>query len=133
MNMNRIRWARMLTRFDLEPIIGAVLGNGLLLSGVLIVASLCLGKINGVANEFYFMHSSCIPRLIVQDFQRSGMPDFWPRLFLDLGIGVLIATSWVRILITIFYSIFIARDWKRACIMGFTLIILSIALLTNFL
>ncbi len=60
-------------------------------------------------------------RLLVSDTVR-------PRLFINLGIAVLMLTPYVRVLVSMFYFAFVEQNWKYSLFTGFVLSVLTYSL-----
>jgi len=51
-----------------------------------------------------------------------------PRLFLNMGIAILMLTPFVRVLASVFYFAFAERNWKYTLFTGFVLSVLIYSL-----
>jgi uncharacterized membrane protein len=53
---------------------------------------------------------------------------FRPRLFLNMGIAVLMLTPFVRVLASVFYFAFVEHNWKYTLFTAFVLTVLTYSL-----
>ena len=126
-NVARVKW---LSRLDMEPLLSAILGGGMLLSVGLLSASLWLGHASGAILE-YGIHAISLPRLIQGDLRCSGSPGFAPHVLIDLGFAALLISPYARLVVTFLYLCLIKNRWKYAVYTGLTLVLLGIILFSD--
>jgi uncharacterized membrane protein len=115
--------------FDIESLVGYILLIGVLLS----VALLAVGFIWRWARvgNLRFEHSIVgmnFFEFILSTLRQITSQAFRPRLFLNMGIGVLMLTPFVRVLASVFYFAFAAHNWKYTLFTGFVLGVLTYSL-----
>ena len=115
--------------FDMESLVGYILLIGVLLS----VALLAVGFIWRWARvgNLRFEHSIVgmnFFEFILSTLRQITSQAFRPRLFLNMGIGVLMLTPFVRVLASVFYFAFAAHNWKYTLFTGFVLSVLTYSL-----
>lgn len=131
-NVARVRW---LSRFDMEPLLSSILITGLSIGVVLMAAGWIVGRVTHMDMD-YGIRAISIPRLIQADLRRFSLPDFWPRLLIDLGYSFLLITPYVRLVATWSYLAFVKHRWRYAVYTGvllvlFTLVLFSDIILSN--
>jgi len=115
--------------FDMESLVGYILLIGVLLSVALLMVGFIwrwvrVGNlrfehsIDGM-NFFEFIHST-LRQITSQAFR--------PRLFLNMGIAVLMLTPFVRVLASVFYFALAEHNWKYTLFTGFVLGVLTYSL-----
>jgi uncharacterized membrane protein len=115
--------------FDMESLVGYILLIGVLLSVALLMVGFIwrwvrVGNLRfehsivGM-NFFEFIHST-LRQITSQAFR--------PRLFLNMGIAVLMLTPFVRVLASVFYFAFAEHNWKYTLFTGFVLGVLTYSL-----
>ena len=115
--------------FDMESLVGYILLTGVLLSVVLLsigfvwrwvrVGNLRFEHLIVGMNFFEFI-SSTLGQMASRAFR--------PRLFLNMGIGVLMLTPFVRVLASVFYFAFVEHNWKYTLFTSFVLSVLTYSL-----
>lgn len=124
--------ARWIAGFDIEPLMSAILRNGILLSMGLVMGSLALQWAQTGQLDFgYMLQADSVPVMIQKDFQHIGTPNSWSRLLLDAGVAVLMLTTYVRIIVSLAYFAFIDRNRSNVLFTAIVLVILTIVLLTT--
>lgn len=118
-------------RFDMESLVGVILLTGVLLS----VALLLVGFVWRWMREgnLRFEHSIAgmnFFEFISSTLRQMGSHAFRPRLFLNMGIAVLMLTPFVRVLASVFYFAFVERNSKYTL---FTAFVLSVLIYSLFL
>ena len=116
-------------RFDMESLVGYVLLTGVLLS----VALLAVGFIWRWARggNLRFEHSIVgmnFFEFISSTLRQMASRAFRPRLFLNMGIAVLMLTPFVRVLASVFYFAFVEHNWKYTLFTAFVLTVLTYSL-----
>ncbi len=125
----RIKW---LSSFDMEPLISAILQNGMLLSAGLVAASLVIDKVGRQRQVAeHVIQAVSIPVLISADLHRFWSPDFWSRLLMDSGVAVLLITPYVQLCVTTLYFTLVESRWTYALYAGITLAVLTAILFTT--
>ncbi len=130
--MNTVGKVQWLARFDLEPLLSAILRNGLLLSIGLVSVSLCMQALGNAPGDQHLLQAESLPLLIWADLHRAGTSGFWPRFLLDLGVVVLLLTQYVRVAISMVYFAYVERSKKHVLFSSVVLVILTVVLLTEF-
>lgn len=116
-------------RFDMECLVGYILLIGVLLSVALIVAGFVWRWVR--VGNLRFEHSIAgmnFFEFILSTLRGMGSQALRPRLFLNMGIGVLMLTPFVRVLASVFYFAFAERNWKYTLFTGFVLSVLTYSL-----
>src|SRR4030042_5815584 len=115
--------------FDMESLVGYILLTGVLLSVALLAVSFVWRWVR--VGNLRFEHSivgmnffEFISSTLLQMASRA----FRPRLFLNMGIGVLMLTPFVRVLASVFYFAFVEHNWKYTFFTSFVLSVLTYSL-----
>ncbi len=127
-NVARVKW---LSRLDMEPLLSAILGGGMLFSIGLLLSGLLLHRASGTAEVEYGIHAISLPRLIQGDLRRFGSPDFLSHLMVDLGFAALLITPYARLAVTSLYLCLLKNRWKYVVYTGFTLFLLGVILFSD--
>jgi uncharacterized membrane protein len=115
--------------FDMESLVGYILLTGVLLSVALLVVGF-VWRWARVGN-LRFEHSIAgmnFFEFILSTLRQTASQAFRPRLFLNMGIGILMLTPFVRVLASVFYFAFVEHDWKYTFFTGFVLSVLTYSL-----
>ena len=126
-NIARVKW---LSRLDMEPLLGAVLRGGALLSVIFITGGLLVGRATPGAVE-YEIHAISIPRLLQTDLSRFGSSDFWHHLLVDLGFVTLMITPYARLVLTWIYLVLVKKRWRYAAYTGVVLFLLAVVMFSD--
>ena len=115
--------------FDMESLVGYILLIGVLLS----VALLVVGFIWRWARvgTLRFEHSIAgmnFFEFILSTLRQTASHAFRPRLFLNMGIWILMLTPFARVLVSVFYFAFVEHNWKYTLFTGFVLSVLTYSL-----
>ncbi len=116
-------------RFDMESLVGYILLIGVLLSVALLVVGF-VWRWARVGN-LRFEHSIAgmnFFEFIVSTLREMTSQTLRPRLFLNMGIGILMLTPVVRVLASVFYFAFVEHNWKYTLFTGFVLGVLTYSL-----
>jgi len=127
-NVARVRW---LSKFDMEPLLSAVLIGGMVIGVSLIIAGLVIGGLTGPALLEYRIHAVSIPRFLEIDLQRVGAPDFWQRLLIDLGFSIILITPLLRLVVTWLYFMVTQRHRIYAVYTAIVLLLLGLDMFTD--
>ena len=127
-NVQRVKW---LSRLDMEPLLGAVLRGGMLLSVTLMAAGLLAGRAAQPKVVEYGIHAISIPRLLRADLSRAGSNDFWHHLLVDLGFVALMITPYARLTLTWVYLILVKKRWRYAVYTSIVLFLLAIVMFSD--
>lgn len=122
--------ARWIANVDIEPLISAVLRNGLLSGMGLILAGLLVQWAGQHEVTPHVLQANSVPLLILQDLRLPRAGEFWPRLLADLGVAIVMLTPYVRVAVTLGYAVCVERNRTHALLVGIILGILTIVLLT---
>ena len=115
--------------FDMESLVGYILLTGVLLS----VALLAIGfvwrwvRVGNLRFEHSIVGTNFF-EFILSTLRQMASQALRPRLFLNLGIGVLMLTPFVRVLASVFYFAFVEHNWKYTLFTGFVLSVLTYSL-----
>ncbi len=115
--------------FDMESLVGYILSIGVLLSAVLLLIGFVWHWAR--AGNLRFEHSiggMNFFEFILSTFQKMTSQTLRPRLFLNLGIGILMLTPFVRVLASVFYFAFVEHNWKYTLFTGFVVTVLTYSL-----
>ncbi len=116
-------------RSDMETLVGYILLTGVLLS----VALLAVGfvwrwmRVGNLRFEHSIVGMNFF-EFISSTLQLMASQAFRPRLFLNMGIGVLMLTPFVRVLVSVFYFAFVEHNWKYTLFTAFVLSVLTYSL-----
>ena len=115
--------------FDMESLVGYILLTGVLLSVALLVVGFVWRWVR--AGNLRFEHSIAgmnFFEFILSTLQQTASQAFRPRLFLNMGIAILMLTPFVRVLASVFYFAFAEHNWKYTLFTGFVLGVLTYSL-----
>lgn len=116
-------------RFDMESLVGYILLTGILLS----VALLSVGfvwrwlRVGNLRFEHSIVGMNFF-EFISSTLRQMASRAFRPRLFLNMGIAVLMLTPFVRVLASVFYFAFVEHNWKYTLFTAFVLSTLTYSL-----
>ena len=114
---------------DMESLVGYILLTGVLLSVALLVVGFVWRWMR--VGSLRFEHSIVgmnFFEFILSTLQQMSSQAFRPRLFLNMGIAVLMLTPFVRVLASVFYFAFVEHNWKYTLFTGFVLTVLTYSL-----
>jgi len=115
--------------FDMESLVGYILLTGVLLSVVLLMVGFVWRWVR--VGNLQFEHSIVgmnFFEFILSSLRQIASQAFRPRLFLNMGIAVLMLTPFVRVLASVFYFAFAEHNWKYTLFTGFVLAVLTYSL-----
>jgi uncharacterized membrane protein len=115
--------------FDMESLVGYILLTGVLLSVALLVVGFVWRWMR--VGSLRFEHSIVgmnFFEFILSTLQQMSSQALRPRLFLNMGIAVLMLTPFVRVLASVFYFAFVEHNWKYTLFTGFVLTVLTYSL-----
>ncbi len=124
----RVKW---LSKFDMEPLLSAILMRGMFISAGLIIAGLVVGGLTGQVAVEYRIRAVSIPRFLEADLHRFGSPDFWYCFLVDLGLAVLLTIPFLRLVMTWFYFVSIKRHWIYVICTAIVLLLLGLDMFTD--
>ncbi len=116
-------------QFGMESLVGYILLTGVLLSVALLTVGFIWRWVR--VGNLRFEHSIVgmnFFEFIVSTVRQMTSHAFRPRLFLNMGIAVLMLTPFVRVLASVFYFAFAERNWKYTFFTGFVLGVLTYSL-----
>lgn len=117
--------------FDMEMLVGYILQFGVLLSMALIGIGVVWRFVNTGAPTFdYTLSGMNFFEFLVADLEQLLLGAFRPRLFLNLGLAVLMLTPFVRVLASMLYFAFAEHNLKYAVI---TLVVFAVLTYSLFL
>lgn len=114
---------------DMESLVGYILLTGVLLSVALLSVSFVWRWVR--VGNLRFEHSIVgmnFFEFISSTLQKMASRAFRPRLFLNMGIGVLMLTPFVRVLASVVYFAFVEHNWKYTLFTAFVLSVLTYSL-----
>jgi uncharacterized membrane protein len=117
------------SHFDMESLVGYILLTGVLLSVALLVVGFVWRWMR--VGSLQFEHSIVgmnFFEFILSTLRQMASQAFRPRLFLNMGIGVLMLTPFVRVLASVFYFALVDRNWKYTLFTSFVLSVLTYSL-----
>ncbi len=114
----------MKTSGEFELLVGRVLQTGVLLS----VVSLTLGVLwrwhaTGSPTFDYSLQGRSIAGFLSSELSEWRLGHLRPRLFINLGLALLLMTPYARVIVSFFYFVFGERNAKYAV---FTAIVFSV-------
>ena len=115
--------------FDMESLVGYILLTGVLLSVALLVIGFVWRWVR--VGNLRFEHSIAgmnFFEFILSTLRQRSSQAFRPRLFINMGIGVLMLTPFARVLASVFYFAFVEHNWKYTLFTGFVLSVLTYSL-----
>jgi uncharacterized membrane protein len=115
--------------FDMEGLVGYILLTGVLLSVALLAVGFVWRWVR--VGNLRFEHSLVgmnFFEFILSTLRQMTSQTLRPRLFLNMGIGVLMLTPFVRVLASVFYFAFVEHNWKYTLFTGFVLSVLTYSL-----
>jgi uncharacterized membrane protein len=115
--------------FDMESLVGYILLTGVLLSVALLAVGFVWRWVR--VGNLRFEHSIVgmnFFEFILSTLRQMTSQALRPRVFLNMGIGVLMLTPFVRVLASVFYFAFVERNWKYTLFTGFVLSVLTYSL-----
>ncbi len=116
-------------RFDMESLVGYILLIGVLLSVALLVVGFVWRWVR--VGNLRFEHSIAgmnFFEFILSTLRQMTSQTLRPRLFLNMGIGILMLTPFVRVLASVLYFAFMEHNWKYTLFTGFVLTVLTYSL-----
>ena len=116
-------------RFDMESLVGYILLTGVLLSVALLAVSFVWrwARVGNLRFEHSIVGMNFF-EFISSTLRQMASRAFRPRLFLNMGIGVLMLTPFVRVLASVFYFALAEHNWKYTFFTGFVLSVLTYSL-----
>jgi len=115
--------------FDMESLVGYILLTGVLLSIALLAVGFVWRWLR--VGNLRFEHSIAgmnFFEFILSTLRQMSSQAFRPRLFINMGIGVLMLTPFARVLASVFYFAFVEHNWKYTLFTGFVLSVLTYSL-----
>jgi uncharacterized membrane protein len=113
----------------MEVLVGYVLLIGVLLSMALVAIGIVWRWLTtGQLGLNYSITGMNFFEFVVEDVRQLVQGNLRPRLFMNLGIAVLLLTPFTRVLASVFYFAFAARNWKYVLFTGFVLSVLTYSL-----
>lgn len=129
--MRPVDRAQWLARFDMEPLVGAILRNGMTVSVGAILLGLGLQWTGHGSPPAPWLQARSLPALLWWDLQGLGTPGLWPTRLVHLGVAALLLTPYLWVVASFVYFVWVERSWKHAVFTGAVLIVLTITLLTT--
>ncbi len=114
---------------DIEILVGSLLLGGVLLSISLILIGLSWHWVRtGNLELDYTIAEMNLFQFVITDVRLLVSDTVRPRLFINLGIAVLMLTPYVRVLVSMFYFAFVEQNWTYSLFTGFVLSVLTYSL-----
>jgi uncharacterized membrane protein len=114
---------------DMGSLVGYILLTGVLLSVALLSVSLVWRWVRVGSLRFeHLIVGMNFFEFISSTLRQMASRAFRPRLFLNMGIGVLMLTPFVRVLASVIYFAFVEHNWKYTLFTGFVLGVLTYSL-----
>jgi uncharacterized membrane protein len=115
--------------FDMEVLVGYILLIGVLTSIALILGGLAWHWLQtGQIGVQYRISGMNFFEFLFKDLAQLFGGQLRPRLFVSLGIAMLMLTPFVRVLASMVYFLVAARNWKYTVFTGFVLAVLTYSL-----
>lgn len=115
----------------METLVGYILLIGVLSSVILIAAGVVWRyAATGQLGLEYSISGMNLFHFVVHDFAQAAHPPFRPRLFVNIGIAVLMLTPYVRVLASMLYFAFAEKNGKYTV---FTALVFSVLTYSLFL
>ncbi len=132
--ISRKRAARLvwLSHFDFEHLVSSLLRNGTL--GCVSLAAVGLMFQHVLGSQAHLnptLQARSVPSLLVFDFQHRDTPGFWLDLLIDTTVALLMLIPYIRLLVSALYMSLIERERRLSILIWVTLLILTIAVLTD--
>jgi len=116
-------------QFEMDVLIGYILLGGVLISMTLIVVGLIWRLLRTGSVTFdYRIAGMNMAEFIVAELRDLASAKFRPRLFISLGIVVLMLTPFLRVAASVVYFMVGLRNWKYTVFTGVVLAVLTYSL-----
>jgi uncharacterized membrane protein len=116
-------------QFEMDVLVGYILLYGVVLSLLLICAGLIWRLINTGNLRFdYEISGMNLFQLVATELKLALHAELRPRLFLSLGIAVLMLTPFIRVLASVFYFMGVLKNWKYTLFTTIVLLVLTYSL-----
>jgi len=114
---------------DMESLVGYILLTGVLLSVALLSVSFVWrwARVGSLRFEHSIVGMNFF-EFISFTLRQMASRAFRPRLFLNMGVGVLMLTPFVRVLASVVYFAFVEHNWKYTLFTVFVLSVLTYSL-----
>jgi uncharacterized membrane protein len=117
------------TGFDMEALVGFILLIGVLLSMALIAIGVVWHWLaTGQIGLQYSMSGMNLFGFVLADMRQIFSGAFRPRLFVNLGIAVLMLTPYVRVFASMLFFAFVERNPKYTIFTAFVFSVLTYSL-----
>jgi uncharacterized membrane protein len=114
---------------DMESLVGYILLTGVLLSVILLASGLCWHWMKtGHLRIEYPIAGMNFFEFFISSFRQIASGHLFPRLMINMGIGVLMLTPFVRVLVSMVYFAAVEHNWKYTCFTTFVLAVLTYSL-----
>ncbi len=113
----------------MESLVGYILLTGVLLSVALLSVSFVWrwARVGSLRFEHSIVGMNFF-EFISFTLRQMASRAFRPRLFLNMGVGVLMLTPFVRVLASVVYFAFVEHNWKYTLFTAFVLSVLTYSL-----
>lgn len=120
---------RKVRDFDMEVLVGYILQIGVLASAVCLVAGMIWRWIiTGNPQLDYTLSGTNLFEFWLMDIRQVTSGEFRPRLFVNLGIALLLITPYIRVAASAVYFAFAERNLKYTLFTSFVLAVLTYSL-----
>lgn len=117
------------SQIQMDEVLGYILLGGVLVSMALITIGLLwrYAKTGGTSLD-YRITGMNLAEFVVTEFRIVFHGTLSPRLFINLGIVILMLTPFFRVAASVFYFMIGLRNWKYTVFTGFVLAVLTYSL-----
>jgi uncharacterized membrane protein len=116
-------------QIKMDVLVGTILLAGVLLSMILVVVGMFWKwKHTGSVQVNYPLKGMNLFQLVVQEIHLTVHGDLRPRLFINLGIVVLMLTPYLRVMASVGYFFSVLKNWKYTLFTSIVLIVLTYSL-----
>jgi len=116
-------------QIGMDELVGYILLSGVLISMTLIVAGLLWRFLRTGSVTFdYRIAGMNMAEFVVAELRDLASRQFRPRLFISLGIVVLMLTPYLRVVASVVYFMAGLKNWKYTVFTGFVLAVLTYSL-----
>lgn len=113
----------------MDGLVGYILQYGVLASLALVTIGLCWKWADtGKLRLDYRIAGMNLFQFVVSEIRIAASGEVRPRLFVNLGIAVLILTPFIRVAASMVYFMVVSKNWKYTLFTSFVLIVLTYSL-----
>ncbi len=116
-------------QLDMDAVVGYILFYGVLLSLALVVIGLCWRWVETRKLWLdYHIVGMNLFQFVVSEVRMAVLGRVRPRLFINLGIAVLMLTPFLRVGVSVLYFLGVLKNWKYTLFTSFVLAVLTFSL-----